>query len=221
MSDDEDPPQGIGQRMTVRDDDEHSTHKRRKRLIEDLREQAISVRAEAHSRQIHGQLSRQAARREYRGAVSVYLREVFQVLAAEEVALSKDYEQGIGLGEVVFEPPEELVSFARDNVRKLLPGEQVPTAEVASINGLRSVTELPSPLSYTFTVDYRAGGQTDTKSRTVTAELPQRVLDKAIEEADKALSEVGVGLEIDEGEQRTKIDRDLLEEVDEWRRNNL
>jgi hypothetical protein len=212
---------GLSRGMTVRDDDEHSTHKRRKRLIEDLREEAISIRMDAHGQRVNGSISREQARQHYRGAVSTYLREVFQVIAAEGVDLSKNYENEVTLGEIVFEPPPELVTWARDNVRNLLPGEQVPSPKPLPIVGLRQVTDLPSPLSYTFSVDYRSGGQIQTKTRTVTAELPQRVLDEAIEQADAALSEAGVGLEIDEGERVVKIDRDLLEEVDAWRQNNL
>jgi len=207
--------------MTVKDDEEHTTHKRRKRLIEDLREEAINVRMEAHGQQVNGAITRAQARRHYRGAVSTYLREVFQILQAEGVQLSENYEHGVPLGKVVFEPPEDLVTWARENVRKLLPSQQVPTAQVFQIEGLRQVTGLPSPLTHTFAVDYRVGGQTKTKSRTVEAELPQRVLDTAVEKADAALSEAGVGLEIDEGERIVKINRSLLEEVHEWRQANL
>jgi len=210
-----------GQRMEVRDDDEHSTHTRRKRILEDLREEAISVRMEAHGKQVNGEITQAQARQHYRGAVSGYLREVFQAITADGVELSKDYENGIHLGEVVFEPPEGLVRFARDNMRRLLPEQTVPSKRTFPVRGLRQVTDLPSPLSYTFTVDYRSGGQTQTKSRTVESELPQRVLDNAIEEANQALGEVGVGLDIDEGDRIVKIDRDLLEEVDQWRRDNL
>lgn len=211
----------LGQQMEIRDDDEHSTHTRRKRLLEDLREKAISDRMEAHAQQVSGQISQSQARRYYRGSVSGYLKEVFQAISADEVSLQKDYEHEVYLGEVVFEPPDALVQFARDNMHRLLPEQTVPSPVKMDIVGLRQITQLPSPLSYTFTVDYRSGGKMETKASTVETELSQRVLDNAIEEANEALSEVGVGLDINEGDRVVKIDRDLLEEVHEWRQDNL
>lgn len=216
MSGDDDAP-----RMVVADDGEESSHDRRKRLLEDLREHAINVQLDVRSRQARGQITTQQARIEYRGAVRQYLRETFQILQRDDVTLSKDYLGGVKLGTVTFEPPAELIALAEQHMGQLAPGEQVPTQVTKSVIGLRSVVDLPSPLTHTFTVAYRQGGSIQTQRRTVETELSEQVLDAAVEQADAALSEVELGVQVDEGERVVKIDRDLLEEVDEWRQENL
>jgi hypothetical protein len=207
--------------MVVADDGEESSHDRRKRLLEDLREHAINVQLDVRSRQARGQISTQQARTEYRGAVRQYLRETFQILQRDDVTLSADYLGGIELGAVTFDPPRELVALAEQHLGRLAPGEEVPTRATKQIVGLRAVVDLPSPLTHTFSVAYRQGGAIRTERRTVKAELSEQVLDRAVEQADAALSEVELGVQVDAGEQVVKIDRDLLEEVDEWRQANL
>jgi hypothetical protein len=215
-SDDDDGP-----RMVVADDGEESSHDRRKRLLEDLREHAINVQLDVRSRQARGEITTQQARQEYRGAVRQYLRETFQILQRDDVTLSKDYLGNVELGVVTFEPPRELVALAEQHLGRLAPGEQVPTRVTKPIGGLRAVVDLPSPLTHTFTVAYRQGGSIRTQRRTVETELPEQVLDAAVEKADAALSEVELGMQVDAGQQVVKIDRDLLDEVDEWRQDNV
>jgi len=46
-------------------------------------------------------------------------------------------------------------------------------------------------------------------------------LDRMHSEVNGYLSKVGFGIEIDESDSRTKLDDDLLNEVEQWRRANL
>lgn len=203
--------------LKVKDDDEHSTHQRRKRTLEDLREQAISTRMQVSGQMADGVLSERQARQNYRGAVGQFLHEVFTVIDRDDVELSTDYQHGVTLGTITFEPSERIVDFAQSHTKKLLPGEGVPSSVSHEVVGLRSVTQLPSPLAHTFTVNYRQGGNIESQQDVVKTDLSLQVLDNAMEQATKALGEVGVGMQLDEGEQRTKITDEMIKEAAEWR----
>jgi len=198
-------------------DSDQSTHTRFIRVLNELREEAIAVRMDIAGAQAAGQVSELEARQNYRGAVAQYLREAFSVLARDDVDLERDYLDGVQLGTVTFHPPDSLLQWCDNNRTKMLPGETVPQPQTAAVEGLRDVTDAPSPLTRTFTVNYRQGGDIEAKQETVHTELSLRTLDTAMELATTALGEVGVGIELDEGEQQTKIDDDLKDEVIEWR----
>ncbi len=54
-----------------------------------------------------------------------------------------------------------------------------------------------------------------------TVQLPKSIIDNAVTAMENFVRELGLDIDFEEEEQQTKIDRDLLEEVDEWRRNNV
>lgn len=54
-----------------------------------------------------------------------------------------------------------------------------------------------------------------------TAQLPRHIIDSAVLELENFVRGVGMDVDFDEEEQQTEIDRDLLEEVDQWRKQNL
>jgi len=51
--------------------------------------------------------------------------------------------------------------------------------------------------------------------------IPRQIIDNAVTELENFVRDIGMDVEWDEEEQQTKIDRDLLEEVDEWRQQNV
>ena len=53
-----------------------------------------------------------------------------------------------------------------------------------------------------------------------TTSVPQRISDDAFRDLQDFIRQIGLGVQFDE-EQQTKIDDGLLEEVDEWRRQNV
>lgn len=202
-------------------DDENYSHSRRQQSIEDSRERAIDVRTEARGQMVSGQLGELKARQYYRGAVESYLLEVIPVLQQDEIDLEKDYLQEVKLGEITFEPPSELVTYAEENIIRLAPGSQVPTARTVEVRGLEEVLSLPSPLSQTWSVIVeQSGGPNREVARTV-RELPLSVLDEIMQTTDEALNQLDIGMKVDEKEQQTKITDDLLREVDEWRQQNV
>jgi len=62
-----------------------------------------------------------------------------------------------------------------------------------------------------------------TSSETVqlTPDIPIHPNDRMHSEVNGYLSKVGFGIEIDESDSRTKLDDDLLNEVEQWRLANL
>jgi len=203
-------------------DEENYSHGRRQKLIEDTRERAVEVRTEARSQMISGQLSRRDARQHYRGAVEGYLLHVVPLLRQEQADadFETDYLQGVEIGTIDFEPPDELRDFARDNIIRLAKGSKVPTQRTVAVRGLETVLSLPSPLAQTWSVVVDKAGPDKRVART-TKELPLSLLDECMQVTDKALSEFDIGVKLDEKEQQTKITRELLKEVDEWRQQNL
>lgn len=78
-----------------------------------------------------------------------------------------------------------------------------------------SVTGLKSLVRSTPKLEYRTG-QTNTFRRIVP---PRKVSDKAFSDLGDFIAEMGLGVQFDETQQ-TKIDDDLLKEVDQWRQTN-
>jgi len=178
-------------------DDENYSHSRRQQSIEDTRERALNVRTEAQGQIVSGQLSELKAQQYYRGAVKTYLIEVISVLQHDEIDLETDYVNGVKLAEITFQPPAELVTYAQENIIRLAPGSQVPTARTVEICGLKEVLSLSSPLSQTWSVVVeKSGGPNREVARTV-RELPLSVLDEIMLTADEALNELDIGLEVD------------------------
>lgn len=202
-------------------DDENYTHSRRQKLIEDKREHAIDVRTDARGQHIAGEISESEALQYYRGALESYVLQIIPVLKREDIEFEENYLTDVKLGELRFEPPAELVEFAEENIQRLVPGSSIPRSKTIPICGLKSITDLPSPLSKTFSVSVRKRGDIQSPSRTVEQELPWSVLDTAMETADRALEDAQLGIKVGEQEKQTKITWELIKEVDQWRQNNI
>jgi hypothetical protein len=176
---------------------------------------------DAKGQRIEGVISGTDQLAYYRGAVEGYLLEAIPILDRDDIDLSKDYLEEVELGTVRFEPPAELVAYAKNNIEHLAPGAEIPTPTEQRLVGLRSLLKANSPLRQEFGVAMVRNGDTEQMEQTVAAEIPQYVLDRAVETTDKALAEADIGIELEEEEQRTKITWELIQEVDQWRRENI
>jgi len=203
------------------DDEENYTHSRRQQALEDAREHALDVRTDARGQYIEGYIDSRAQLEYYRGAVEGYVLQAAPILERTELALSEDYLEGFPLGSITFEPPQELVDIGRDNIGRLAPGAQIPTPTSFDVIGLQDILQLPSPLSTEFGVTLLRNGDEDEHTATVTAELPQTVLDRALQVTDMALAEADIGVQLSDDEQTKKITMDMIREVDEWRQTNI
>jgi len=202
-------------------DKEDFSHNRRQQLIEEYRERTFQIRTEAHGQLVAGNLSQRDARRYYRGAVESYLLQVLPVLERDDIEWSQNYLHAVDLGTVEFQPPEALVTYARENVIRLPDGQSVPTPTVRSVTGLRSILDLPAPLSVRYSVVVRDGGGLNRADEIVTKEIPRSIMDSALQLTDKALADADLGINIGEKTNQTKITDKTIEEVDEWREQNV
>jgi len=181
----------------IQDKDELS-HLRRQQKIEETREQALDIRTEAYGRMINGQMSRQQACRQYRGVVETLLIQVVPLI--ERHAPNSEYLHDVPIGELEFEPPEELQEFASDNVVRLVDGCRVPTPETVPIRGLKTVLTANSPLQASWKVTVKGKGRPEERTATVQRELTFQMLDNVVQQADSAMDELGFGMKTDDSE---------------------
>lgn len=186
-------------------DDAQYSHKRRLQAIHNAQDRVMDVRNAVEERLIEGAISEYHARRYYRGAVESLIMEVLSLLQDDEVRLDKDYAQQVEIGKVRVDPPEELVDFARSNVDRMPPGGSVPSTYETTIHGLKTILDLPSPITRQFSVAVHTGGSVQTLARTVETELSRRLLDSAVNLTSEALGEAQMGLNIGEGRPRNRL----------------
>lgn len=191
-------------------DEESFSHQRRLHAIHDGHDRVIEVRNAVEERLIEGAVSEYHARRYYRSAIESFLMELLPLLRNEDVELEKDYADGVEVGEIVVEPPEDLVGFARANIDKLPPGGSVPTTYSATIEGLSTILDLPSPLRRQFSVAIHTGAGVERVSRSVEVELDRRLLDSAFHIATEAMEEAEMGLKIENTDREAEFDYEDL-----------
>lgn len=113
-------------------------------------------------------------------------------------------------------PPPELVP---DSSGRLPPGRDPPEPKTVTIAGLRWFIENDPVVSAEFeAVLLRPPGR-----RTATNErfIPIRTLDKGLTVAMKFINALGVDADLQEQTQTTVIDRELLEELEQWRHEHV
>lgn len=181
----------------IMDKDELS-HLRKQQKIEETREQALDIRTEAYGRMVAGRLSPQQACQQYRGVVNTLLVQIVPLL--EQHAPESEFLHDVPIGELEFQPPEELVEYAEDNLVRLADPCTVPTTETVEIRGLKTVLEAGSPLQASWHITVEKGHEYEEKQATVQQELGFGMIDKAVQHADRAMDELGFGMNTDDSE---------------------
>jgi len=212
--------EGSGKQPSAVVDEENFSHNRRQQLIEDFRQRAFEIRDDAHAEQVAGNLTESAARSYYRGAVESYILQAQQVLETENIEWRDEYLQGAKLGDLVFQPPDALVKFARENIMRMPPGARIPSQKTVSIIGLKDILQAPSPVSVKFSVVLKTQRGIRQEEDSVSKELPRSVLDSAVQMVDRALDDADLGIKVGEKENQTKITDKHVKEVDQWRREH-
>lgn len=197
------PEPSDGGESSVIDDQQYS-HTRRLRAIHNAHDRVLKVRNAVDDRAISGQLDDYHARRYYRGAVESFVMEIMPVLTTTEIGFRKDYADGVDLGTLNVRPPDGLVTYARQNIRRLPPGAQVPTADEIQVNGVKSVLDLPSPIRRTFSVPLTTRHDVEVVTRVVEQELSRDILDSCVQYAMQALEEAEIGLNVGTGRPRNR-----------------
>jgi len=190
-----------GGESSVIDDQEYS-HTRRLRAIHNAHDRVLKVRNAVDDRTISGQLDDFHARRYYRGAVESFVMEIMPVLESNEIGFREDYAEGVELGTLTITPPEGLVGFARQHIRRLPPGAEVPTADEIHVEGVQSVLDVPSPIRRTFSVPVARRHDVEVVTRVVEQELSRDILDSCVQYGMRALEEASIGLNVGTGRPR-------------------
>jgi hypothetical protein len=127
-------------------------------------------------------------------AVKTYAIEVEPLLMRMDVG--EVYLEKIGFNPIVLTPPEESRDWFTDNYRKVLPDEQLPEEKTVQLQGLSDYIELAPPLSARWVVNYRSGGNIETKSWEKEISVPRHVSERAYRNCNLFLAQIGVDVGI-------------------------
>lgn len=207
------------------DDPEDISQKQRIKEILDRRRRTLEARDEAKMETLLGGTNEARALLYYRAHLESLIYELWNVFRNFEAGESesedsdtptgKYYLEEKHLGTVTVSPPESLIGA----IGQLDAGENLPESKRFEIEGLKWYLEHPDTIQATF-----AAESFDPPERVV--ESNERVLrwdelDAGLRACFEFIHKAGIDADLAEEEQQTKIDRELLEEVEEWRQANV
>lgn len=204
-----------GQDVTI-DDPEELSQKRRVTELLARRKTVIDARDEAFDAQLLGEASREQALSYYRSRIESLIIDLWTKFSSGEIENGRKYLEEEPIDEVEVPPPDELVP---DRDADLGPGAKPPEPKTVEIQGLKWFLDQEGPLEVEFTARLHDPPGKQTVVREM--EIPLSTLDQALLSCIEFLDEAGIDADLTEEEQQTYIDRDLLEEVDEWRQQNV
>jgi len=201
--------------VSIDDPEELSQTKRINELL-NRRKAVIDSRDEAFDVQLLGEASREEALAYYRSRIESLIVDLWTLFQNDDFDAAEQYLKTEHIDTVHVSPPEKIGS---DGGLSLAPWESQPDPKPVHIRGLEWFITNGPTISRDFTVELwdPPGSQTVTNEIAVPAETLDQALTKCIEFMDK----MGVDADLTEEEQQTYIDRELLEEVEEWRQENV
>lgn len=152
----------------------------------------------------------------YREAVEGYIREVEALF--QQTKEGKEYWTTHRFGVFELTPHPSDLPQEYDEIKSVNDEKRV------EFNGLQSLFEVGDPIRARIGVLVPAPGKSrgNTKEAVAIARyVPFDILDAMFSAVNTYLSDLGFGIEIDEAQKNTKLDDDLMEEVEQWRRENL
>ena len=197
------------------DDPEELSQKKRVREILNRRKDVIEARNLAIDEMNLGSATRAEGLAHYQSRIESLIIDLWTKFDAEDVDNGKQYLNSEVIDTVQIPPPEELVLQTTD----LAAGAETPDPKTVTIQGLKWFIENDPVVSASFTAyTWNPPGE---KTMQNSRYLPISTLDKALVICFKFIDESGIDANLETEEQQTKIDRELLEEVDEWRKQNV
>lgn len=198
------------------DDPEALSQTKRINELLSRRKTVIDARDEAFDAQLMGSASREQALAYYRSRIESLIIDLWTKFRSKDLEAGREYLEEEVIDIVEVPPPEE---FRREDGGELGPGEKPPEPKQVVIKGLQWFLQQDGEIQVPFTARLHnpPGEQTVYQEM----EIPISTLDKALLTCIEFLDEAGIDADLTQEEQQTKIDRDLLEEVDEWRRNHV
>jgi len=203
------------------DDPEELSQTKRIREILNRRQGVLEARDRAMDEMTLGDIGGQEALQHYQSRIESLVLDLYtkfkqlDIESESEAENSEDYLFKKKIDTVVVDPPQSLIPNERD----IANGENIPEPKEETIEGLYWFIKNEPVIQKSFSVTSwnPPGVQTDTNARFV----PKRTLDKALVHCMEFIDKAGIDAKFEQKEQRTKIDRELLEEVDEWRKENV
>ena len=196
---------------------------RRVRSLFDAREDCRKMRTEAKMK-TDGR-GGEAAATAYRNVLESYVRECEPLFAKTESG--RRYWTEYRFGKFKIKPTTEEIPGDGPGRRIAGSGEQIinePDENTVDVRGLNSLFQMSSPAVVRVQIRKRSKRLSEgytAKNITAERQIPFDILDRMYSAVNSYLNELGLGIDIQEGEQQTKVDDDLLNEVEAWRRENL
>lgn len=206
------------------DDPESISQTQRIREILARRTRTLEARDEAKMETLLGDVDERRALLYYRAHLESLIYElwnVFRNLTGEESEdggiedVGAHYLNEKKIYEVDIDPPERL----RRKVHEMEDGAAMPEPARVTIEGLRWFVQEPDTVSATFEVEAFDPPRTVREEREEV--LGWQPLDAGLRNCLEFMDRAGVDAELAEDEQQTKITRELLEEVEEWREEHV
>lgn len=201
------------------DDPEELSQKKRINELLHRRKSVIDARDAAIEAQLMGQTPRADALQYYRSRIESLIIDLWTKFKNDEIDVGKEFLEQREIDTIRVDPP---ASFPRSpDDEDLAPGATPPAPKQVRIRGLKWFLENEGAIQVPFTV--RMDGDNGPGQRTEVQEVsvPLTTLDKALLTCTEFLDEAGIDADLTTKEQQTRIDRDLLEEVEEWRKQNV
>jgi hypothetical protein len=163
-------------------------------------------------------------RAHYRNALEGYVREV-EPLCSQTAAGRRLWSKH-NFGTIDITPTVEEVPGDTD-AQRLRDGTLIrsaPDGREIQIRGLKALFNLSPPFTAQFAVNVQTDGwdsQKEVKQLQVDRDFPFAVLDGMFSAVNGYLAEIGFDVQVGQAQKHTKLDDDLLSEVEQWRRENL
>lgn len=198
------------------DDPEELSQKQRIKEILNRRTGVIDKRTEAKDLWVSGELSQVQALQVYKTAIEGLIMDLWTKFLNAEDADGEELLQEKPIATIEVHPPaDKLPTDAGD----LAAGATIPDPKAVTIRGLEWYLNNEPVIERQFTLETWHPPQTTTVVGRALVDFP--ILDRAVYECVEFIDGTGIDADMAEEEQKTEIDRDLLEEVDEWRQKNV
>lgn len=160
----------------------------------------------------------------FRNALESYIREVEPLFSKTEQG--RRYWKTYDFGTLDLRPRHE--NTTRTEKQYGVIEDANPKGGVSNtkmkLQGIQSLFDLETPVRVDFNIEVPSTrrGYDHTYADVVSeSHIPITSLDKMYAVTNGYLAEIGFGVEVGKAEQHTKLDDDLLDEVEKWRRENL
>jgi len=200
------------------DDPEELSQKKRVRDLLNRRNEVLDARNRAMDERLLGNAGHEQALGHYQSRIESLIIDLytkFKHLDDEDIDGEKYY-KNMHIDTITIPPPADLVP-AKD--ADMAPGATRPDPKTVSIDGLEWFIENDPVVRANFEVQKvnPPGVFRDVNE----VYLDFSTLDKALLVCMEFMDKLGIDAKLTQQEQQTKIDRELLEEVDEWRQENV